>query len=610
MKPLFSDKSIKNESITLIVNDNIIKEDGEIANYFNDFFSAAVENLNIEEIFPPVNDNISDPIKNYLMRYKDHPSIKKISEFTKKDIDEFKFQEVPLNIISDLILSLDNSKAASIDDIPVRIIKENIDLFANKLHIDVNNSLNTSIFPNNLKLASISPTHKSGSRLDISNYRPVSILSPISKIFEKVMYYQINKFMSDKFSPYLSGFRKNHNAQNCLLLMIENWRKALDNKGSAGAILTDLSKAFDCINHKLMLSKLNNYGFDLTSLKLIFSYLDNRYQRVRINNNFSPWSKLISGVPQGSILGPLLFNIYINDIFLFMTKSNMANYADDNTPYSCDKNIETVVHKLQEDSEVLMKYFKNNYFRGNPDKFHLLLSDARTDLSITVNNSTIENSKCEKLLGIKIDSNLKFDTHVENLCKKASQKLHALARVSKYMNLCQRRMIMKSFINSQFGYCPIVWMFHSRSLNNRINSIHERALRLVYNDNTSLFDELLLKDKSVTIHERNIQVVAIELYKVINGIAPDISKEIFQLKSSSLYNSCFPFKTRNVHTTLYGTETLMYLAPKIWSILPNHLKEIKTLKLFKRRIKEWRPANCPCKLCKIYIKGLGFTNIT
>ena len=521
----------------------------------------------------------------------------------------FKFQKVPLNIIANLISSLDNSKAASIYDIPVRIIKDNIDLFSNKLHIDVNKSLTSSIFPSNLKLASVTPTHKSGSRLNISNYRPVSILSPISKIFEKVIYYQINKFMNDKLSPYLCGFSKNHSAQNCLLLMIEKWRKSLDNKGYAGAILTDLSKAFDCINHDLMISKLNAYGFDLTSLKLIFSYLNDRYQRVRINNHFSPWSELISGVPQGSILGPLLFNIYINDIFLFMTTSNMANYADDNTPYTSDKFLDSVVNKLQDDSEVLMEYFKNNYFKGNPDKFHLLLSHPDTDLSITVHNSIIKSSKCEKLLGIKIDSNLKCDSHVESLCKKASHKLHALARVSKYMNLRQRRIIMKSFINSQFGYCPIVWMFHSRRLNNKINSIQERAIRLVYNDNISPFDELLSKDKSVTIHERNIQIVAIELYKVINGTTADINKEIFQLKPSNLYNSSFPFKTRNVHTTLYGTETLMHLAPKIWSILPNHLKEIKTLNLFKQRIKNWKPVNCPCKLCKTYIKGLGFTNI-
>ena len=138
----------------------------------------------------------------------------------------------------------------------------------------------------------------------------------------------------------------------------------------------------------------------------------------------------------------------------------------------------------------------------------------------------IHNSQREKLLGIVIDKNLKFDEHVTSLCKKASQKLHALARVSKFMNIEQRKKIMNAFISSQFGYCPLVWMFHSRRLNNRINKIHERALRLVYQDDHLTYEQLLHMDGSYTIHERNIQTLAIELYKIINGISPAIMKKL------------------------------------------------------------------------------------
>ena len=165
---------------------------------------------------------------------------------------------------------------------------------------------------------------------------------------------------------------------------------------------------------------------------------------------------------------------------------------------------------------------------------------------------------------------------------------------------------MRAFINAQFGYCPVVWMFHSRTLNNRINKIHERALRIVYNDDHATFNELLKKDGSFTIHERNIQAMVIEVFKVINGISPKIMNEVFPLKESLNYYTRFPFKSRNVHTVAYGTETLNYMGPKLWSLVPNELRGVKSLTEFKRKIKLWKPDKCPCRICKTYVAGLGF----
>ena len=165
---------------------------------------------------------------------------------------------------------------------------------------------------------------------------------------------------------------------------------------------------------------------------------------------------------------------------------------------------------------------------------------------------------------------------------------------------------MKAFINSQFGYCPLVWMCHSRGLNNRINKIQEKALRIVYNDHISTFEELLDQDNSVTIHNRNIQLLAIEIYKVVNGISPEIMKEIFQLKESRNYHTRFPFKSYNVKTVSYGTETLSFLGPKIWAMVPECLKNTISLDEFKTKIKNWKPKNCPCRLCNNYVAGVGF----
>ena len=163
----------------------------------------------------------------------------------------------------------------------------------------------------------------------------------------------------------------------------------------------------------------------------------------------------------------------------------------------------------------------------NTDKSHLLLS-GNTKLISNIDNNLIESEKEQVLLGITIDSNLYFEEHINNLCNKASQKLNALARISGYMDIQKRRTLMESFITSQFGYCPLIWIFHSRGLNNKINSIHERALRITYGDKTSTFQQLLEKDNSVSIHHRNLQALATEMFKISNNLSPDIVKENFR----------------------------------------------------------------------------------
>ena len=168
---------------------------------------------------------------------------------------------------------------------------------------------------------------------------------------------------------------------------------------------------------------------------------------------------------------------------------------------------------------------------------------------------------------------------------------------------------MKSFILSQFGYCPLVWMFHSRKLNNRINRIHERALRIAYKIDQLSFKELLSKDESFTIHERNIQNLAIELYKVAYGLAPKIMNSILPLKTNLRYPTKMTFQSRNVKTVSYGTESLAHLGPKIWTLVPDDMKKF-SLSKFSKMIRKWIPVKCPCRLCKVYVKNLGFVETT
>ena len=287
------------------------------------------------------------------------------------------------------------------------------------------------------------------------------------------------------------AFVKVFNAQDCLIVMIEKWKRMLDKGGTCGALLTDLSKAFDCLPHDLLLAKLHAYGITYKSLKILSSYLTNRKQRVRIGNLYSSWYDILAGVPQGSILGPLLFNIFLSDLFLFF--DDIANYADDNTPYICKLDSDIIAKNLEKVSVKLLIWFTNNRMKAHPDKYHFLLTGTN-ELTLEIDQCQIKSSKEEKLLGITIDNKLSFDAHVNNICNKVSQKINALTRIVNYINPAQRRLVMKAFIISQFGYCPLVWMFHSRRINNRINRLHERALRLAHNAYDASFQD------TVTLH--------------------------------------------------------------------------------------------------------------
>ena len=178
------------------------------------------------------------------------------------------------------------------------------------------------------------------------------------------------------------------------------------------------------------------------------------------------------------------------DLFLFVNDIGIANYADDNIPHATNKHLETVLEDLEQGSDTLLKWFKDNLLKAYPEKYHLHVS-TNEKRHLKVGRTEISNSKCEKLLGFKIDSKLLFDSHVKSLCKKASQKLKALSRVAYQLDFNQRTLLMNAFMTSQFSYAPVVWMFHSCKQNHHINCIHERALKVVYKDHNSSFDEFL-----------------------------------------------------------------------------------------------------------------------
>ena len=265
------------------------------------------------------------------------------------------------------------------------------------------------------------------------------------------------------------------------------------------------------------------------------------------------------------------------DLFLLVTESNIASYADDTSLYTCEKNLFDVQRKLQSESLILFKWFRDNYLKATSSKSHVMLT-TDNKLKINIKDSLISNKKITKLLGVTVANKLSFELHLNLVCRKVSQKLHALSRVSKFISKKKLRVMMMAFTLSQFSYCPLVWMCQSRTLDNKINKLHERALRFVYDDRQSTFEKLLNIDKSVTTHHRNLQMLVTELYKVHYGLSPERMNNIFK-KRDVTYNSRnnSTFETRNIKSVYCGSETISFLGPKIWELFPVTSKTEKIL---------------------------------
>ena len=262
------------------------------------------------------------------------------------------------------------------------------------------------------------------------------------------------------------------------------------------------------------------------------SYLKDRRQAVQINNNFSSYKKVQAGVPQGSIDGPLLFNLFINDLVLFLSETFLSNYADGNNLYSIGKELNIIKEKLR--IKVVTDWFFENYMSLNPTKYpYIFLGKNKEYDKFNFGNISLNNSKKEVILGLTIDNKLSFDNHVKKICRKASQKTCALSRISNYLNSKQKEILFKGMLRSQFSYYPLILMFCSRKSNNLINKAHERSLRIGSGDNHSSFKSLLRKHKEITIHQRNLQVLMTETYKIINGLSPPIMENFFILRENT-----------------------------------------------------------------------------
>ncbi len=412
---------------------------------------------------------------------------------------------------------------------------------------------------------------------------------------------QLTDYFDNIFHSFLCAFRKGHGCQTTLLRLLEDWKSALDKNQYVAAILMDLSKAFNCLPHDILLSKLSAYGLSSKSVKLLQNYLTGRKQQIKLQGVISEWAGITKGVPQGSILGPLLFNIFINDIFYFIEHGTLYNYADDNTLSYADNNFDNLISVLVKESAILTEWFKINCMQANPEKFQAIAVGNRTHNMKPVFKIESADITCDdvvKLLGIDIDYQLNFNQHIKNICRKASQQLNVLKRIGCHLSKLNKLTIFHTFILSNFNFCPLAWHFCTKSNSSKLEKIQERALRFIYDDYKSTYDELLDRAKVPSLKIRRMRTMAIECFKILYKLSPPCLQDLVVFKNSN-YN----FRYSNivdiprVRTTTYGKNSFRYTAAVLWNDLPEDFRKISNFNQFKNIVKSWDGNNCKCTVC-------------
>ena len=598
IKPFITDKHcLSDEHIMLRENNTLITNTVDVCNVFNDYFTNVANTIGFQDKIPL--NVMNDELLHFIItKFKHHPSIQAIHRQNIKY--SFHFNTTTEQEVGKVISELNIKKSMGYDFISPKVLKMSSSYITPVITTLINNCIQNYVFPSELKLAEVASLFKKNDKLTKENYRPISILIIMSKVFEKIFATRITEYFLKIFSPFISAYRPGCNCEQVLIKFVSVWKRALDNNIYFGSIMMDLSKAFDCLPHCLIISKCYAYGFDRKSCLLLASYLSNRMQRVKISSSRSQWKPLDKGVPQGSILGPILFNVFLNDIFYFIEKCCLLNYADDNTLVFCDASLDNLVTTLSNDSNTAVKWFHDNGMQANPEKFQAMISHRhiRTFKSVIINDISIEPLQCVKLLGVTFDINLSFDTHIDELCKKASRSLNVLKRFSTILSLTNRKRIYHTFICSQFNYCSIVWHFSSKRKIKMMEKIQERALRFVYNDFNSDYNDLLTRINKDSLHCQRLKAILVFVYKCVHNLGPVYLNSLFEIKQCKyMLRNDFLICQPKMNTITHGINSLLYHGSKMWNVLPMYIKNATTLKRFKSHMKLYKQKLCQCTHC-------------
>ena len=495
---------------------------------------------------------------------------------------------------------MSTKKATGLDNLSPRLVKEAAPIISESLAIIFNKTIDTGLFPTKLKTAKVTPVHKANDKDNVNNYRPISVISTVAKVYERIVFDQLYNYLNrnNLLSKFQSGFRPNHSTATAMLDATNEWLSNMD-KGLINCVtLLDFSKAFDTVDHTTLLHKLSLYGVAENSLAWFKSYLTNRQQRSFVNGQLSSFKPLTCGVPQGSILGPLLFLIYINDLPNSLQFSTPRMYADDTNITTSGKSLNHIIQSANSDLSSITQWLLTNKLSLNVTMTEQLFIGSDDNLRkindksyISIDNNPIERVSESKTIGVVVDERLSWTAHIDYISKKISSGIGGLRQIRDFITQETAVTVYNSLIQPWFDYCDVVWDKLPATSAERLQKLQNRAARVI----TKQGYEIRSKDIRRSLNwddlaQRRYKHKATMMFKVLNDGSPSCLKDLFTPKSLKYSlrqreNQLFLVKPR----TEYLKRAFVYDGAKLWNKLPRSMRLQSKLSTFKQELSSIEP---------------------